>query len=128
MEGEIKMVKVLEKWNNNGNGLSLVNFKMENGDFNTIEWYSFRGAESTLVKLYHIDANEQGSNYKVIIHKELDFSGSDIGYQLQLNFYNGEEIVEIVRTNITRKQYFDTEKDLVTRRVIKAFYENVLGK
>jgi len=62
-------MKIVKKYNEKCDNLNLVNFKMDNGDFTTIEWNSFAGNNSTMVYVYKT-SEEEHKEYKVLIYKD----------------------------------------------------------
>lgn len=105
------MIKINDTWTENMDNLKLVNFKMSNGDYTTIEWNAFNGSETTQVHIHRTHENEKGDfknqEYKVIIYKDTVHVDKEFRSVLDLAFYdkNNESIpMYTEQLKITDKQ------------------------
>lgn len=128
------MIKIIDTWTENMDNLKLVNFKMSNGDYTTIDWNSFKGSETTQVYIHKTHENEKGDfenqDYKVIIYKDIIHLGEDFRCVLDLAFYekNNESIPIYIYTEqvkITGKQYLKPSKEYITKKIIKSLYRYI---
>lgn len=110
--------KIVDKWNDG----HTVNFKMENGDLTTLEWFSFKGSDTTMVNVLQtktLNDDFLTDTYKLILYKELASAP-----KLEMLF-EGKDGDEIVESEITMKQLIKPNKDYYTNKIIKAFYEKI---